>query len=414
MHKLDRRKQELFGLGDELFVHPELGYKEFTNKRILTEYFEKNGLKVEELGFRTAFRVSIGSGYPHIGLIAELDAIPTLGHPFANKDDNNAAHSCGHSTQCAIMAYTLVNLKDVLKKGRVTLYFTPAEEFTDIAFRKQLIKKKEINYIGGKVNMLTAGQFDDEDLLIHCHTMGQGKYHFSLNTSLSGFIYKEITFKGVASHAAVAPHNGVNALNAFVLFDNALNMLRETFKEEDFIRIHGMIAEGGQTVNSIPARVVYECYVRSMNHDALKKTAKRVDDAARYCAKAIGADVSIRSTPGYLPMHQSRLINDVIRKNMLKYCSIEEIHDNEVSMAAGDIGDVSCFKPTVQFGYSGFAGNCHGKDLCIVDKDRAYLEPAKVIYDTALYLSQHQEYVDRIIKEFKPSLTKEEYLEYLK
>ena len=99
---------------------------------------------------------------------------------------------------------------------------------------------------------------------------------------------------------------------------------------------------------------------------------------------------------------------------MLKYCSIEEIHDDEVSMAAGDIGDVSCFKPTVQFGYSGFAGNCHGKDLCIVDKDRAYLEPAKVIYDTALYLSQQQEYVDRIIKEFKPSLTKEEYLEYLK
>ena len=414
MHKLDRKKEELYGLGDELFLHPELGYKEFTNKKILTEYFEKNRLKVEELGFRTAFKVSIGSGHPHIGLIAELDAIPTLGHPFANKNDNNAAHSCGHSTQCAIMAYTLISLKDVLKKGRVTLYFTPAEEFTDIAFRKQLIKKKEINYIGGKVNMLTAGQFDDEDLLIHCHTMGQGKYHFSLNTSLSGFIYKEITFKGVASHAAVAPHNGVNALNAFVLFDNAMNMLRETFKEEDFIRIHGMVAEGGQTVNSIPSRVVYECYVRSMNQDALKKTARRVDDAAKYCAKAIGASVSIKSTPGYLPMHQARLVNDIIRKNMLKYCSLEDIHDDEVSMAAGDIGDISCFKPTVQFGYSGSAGNCHGKDLCIVDKNRAYLEPAKVIYDTVLYLSEHQDYVDRIKKEFKPSMTKKEYLEYLK
>ena len=414
MTRLDKNSSELYELGDELFVHPELGYKEYTNKKILSDYFARNGLQIEELGFRTAFKVSIGSGHPHIGLIAELDAIPTLGHPFANKADSNAAHSCGHSTQCAIMAYTLVSLKDTLKKGRVTLYFTPAEEFTDIAFRKQLIRNKEINYIGGKVNMLTAGQFADEDLLIHCHTMGQGNYRFSLNTSLSGFIYKEIIFKGVASHAAVAPHNGVNALNAFVLFDNAMNMLRETFKEEDYIRIHGMVAEGGQTVNSIPSRVVYECYVRSMNQDVLKEVADRVDNAARHCAKAIGANVTIKSTPGYLPMHQNRLINDIIRKNMLKYCELKDIHDDEVSMAAGDIGDISCFKPTVQFGYSGFKGNCHGKDLCVADKNRAYLEPAKVIYDTVTYLSQHQEYVDRIKSEFKPSMTMKEYLEYLK
>ena len=414
MTRLDKNSSELYELGDELFVHPELGYKEYTNKKILSDYFARNGLQIEELGFRTAFKVSIGSGHPHIGLIAELDAIPTLGHPFANKADSSAAHSCGHSTQCAIMAYTLVSLKDTLKKGRVTLYFTPAEEFTDIAFRKQLIRNKEINYIGGKVNMLTAGQFADEDLLIHCHTMGQGNYHFSLNTSLSGFIYKEIIFKGVASHAAVAPHNGVNALNAFVLFDNAMNMLRETFKEEDYIRIHGMVAEGGQTVNSIPSRVVYECYVRSMNQDALKEVADRVDNAARHCAKAIGANVTIKSTPGYLPMHQNRLINDIIRKNMLKYCELKDIHDDEVSMAAGDIGNISCFKPTVQFGYSGFKGNCHGKDLCVADKNRAYLEPAKVIYDTVTYLSQHQEYVDRIKSEFKPSMTMKEYLEYLK
>ncbi len=293
---MDKDVNELYSLGDELFRHPELGYKEFTNKKILTDYFRKHGLEVQDLGFRTAFKVSVGSGSPRIGLIAELDAIPTLGHPFASKEDN-AAHSCGHSTQCAIMAYALVKLKDIIKKGTVTLYFTPAEEFTDIAFRKQLIKKGEISYIGGKVNMLAAGQFDEEDLLIHLHTMGQGDYHFSLNTSLSGFVYKEITFKGKATHAAVAPDKGINALNAFILFDNAVNMLRETFREEDFIRIHGILSDGGQTVNSIPEKTVYECYVRSMNEKALKETAQKVDNAARHCAKAIGASVSIKTTP---------------------------------------------------------------------------------------------------------------------
>ena len=409
---LDQDRNELYALGDELFIHPQLGYKEFTNKKILTEYFESHGLRVTDLGFRTAFKVSVGSGSPRIGLIAELDAIPTLGHPFANKDDYEA-HSFGHSTQCAIMAYTLVKLKDIVKKGTVTLYFTPAEEFTDIAFRKQLIRKGEIRYIGGKVNMQAAGQFDEEDLLIHLHTMGQSDYHFSLNSALSGFVYKEITFKGKATHAAVAPDKGINALNAFVLFDNALNMLRETFREEDFIRIHGILSTGGQTVNSIPEKTVYECYVRSMNEKALRETAARVDNAAKCCAKAIGASVSIRTTPGYLPMHQNRAINDIIRKNMLKYCKPEEIHDGEISMAAGDIGDLSLFKPTVQFGYSGFAGNCHGKDLCIVDKQRAYLEPAKIVYDTVKYLLDHEDYVNKIKQDFTPAMTKEEYLAYL-
>lgn len=405
--------ERLYELGDELFRHPELGYKEFTNKKILTQYFKENGIEVIELGLRTAFKVSIGQGAPHIGLIAELDAIPTLGHPYANKIDN-AAHSCGHSTQCAIMAYAFVKLKDVIKNGTLSLYFTPAEEFTDVQFRKELIKKGEIDYIGGKVNMLTRGIFDEEDLFIHLHTMGEGKYHFSLNSKLAGFVYKQITFKGKATHAAVAPHNGINALNAFVLFDNAVNMLRETFKEEDYVRIHGILAKGGQTVNSIPEMTLYECYVRAMNEKALNDTAMKVDNAAKYCAKAIGASASIKTTPGYLPMKQDRLINDVIRKYMLKYCRPDEIHDDEVSMAAGDIGDLSLFKPTVQFGYSGFGGNCHGKDLCIVDKTRAYKEPFEIVYETVLYLSEHPEYVDQIKAEFKPSMTKEEYLAYLK
>ena len=410
--EIKKYAKELYDLGDNLFKHPELGYKEFTNKKTLEEYFHSHGIKTEDLGFRTAFKATIGSGSPRIGLIAELDALPTLGHPYASKIDN-AAHSCGHSTQCAIMAYTLVRLKNVIKNGTVTLYFTPAEEFTDIAFRKELIRKGEIKYIGGKINMLTAGIFDEEDLFIHLHTMGEGKYHFSLNSTLSGFVYKQITFKGKATHAAVAPDKGINALNAFVLFDNALNMLRETFREDDYIRVHGIISEGGQTVNSIPEKVVYECYVRSLNLDILRLTAAKVDNAAKYAAKAIGASASIKTTPGYLPMHQSKLINDVIRKNMLKYCSIEDIHDGETSMAAGDLGDLSLFKPTVQFGYSGFSGNCHGKDLCVSDPERAYLEPSAVVFDSVKYLLEHKEYVDNIKKSFTPQISMKDYIKYL-
>ena len=404
---------ELYALGDELFRHPQLGYKEFINKQILMDYFKKYGIETEELGFRTAFKATIGTGSPKIGLLAELDALPTPGHPFAAKEDD-AAHSCGHSSQCAIMAYTLVKLKDQIKSGSVSLYFTPAEEFTDVAFRQKLIAKGEISYIGGKINMLTAGQFANEDLFIHLHTMTNPKYRFSLNTSLCGFVYKRFIFKGKASHAAVSPDKGINALNCFVLFDNALNMLRETFREDDHIRVHGMIAKGGQSVNSIPETVIYECYIRSSDEKALLETTGKVEEAAKHCAKALGGKVKIETIPGYLPMHQNELINDVIRKNMLKICKKEELHDYEVSMAAGDIGDLSCFKPTVQFGYGGFSGSCHSRDLCITDEKKAYLEPSMVVYDTVMYLLDHPQYVRRIKDEFKPFITEEDYLAYLR
>ena len=111
-----------FGVPGLILCRPIDAY--FETKKILTKLFEENGLKVRDLGYETAFNATIGEGYPHIGLIAELDALPTLGHPFASKKDN-AAYSCGHSTQCTIMASVLLALKETIKKGTVTLYFTP-------------------------------------------------------------------------------------------------------------------------------------------------------------------------------------------------------------------------------------------------------------------------------------------------
>ena len=97
-------KKEIEKLANNLFNNPELGYKEVKTKEYLVDYLTSHGFQIESECFNTAFSVSVGSGHPHIGLIAELDAIPTLGHPCANKDDNNAAHACGHSSQCVDMA----------------------------------------------------------------------------------------------------------------------------------------------------------------------------------------------------------------------------------------------------------------------------------------------------------------------
>ena len=82
-------------------------------------------------------------------------------------------------------------------------------------------------------------------------------------------------------------------------------------------------------------------------------------------------------------------------------------------MAAGDIGDISIFKPTIQFGYTGFKGACHSKDLCIVDNNKAYIEPAKIIINTIYELLNNKQLSNKIIKEYKPRMSKKEYLAYI-
>ena len=405
-------KKEIYKLANDLLNSPELGYKEFKTKEILVDFLKNKGLKINNECLETAFSVSIGKGHPHIGLIAELDAIPTLGHKYSNKIDN-AAHACGHFSQCVIMANAISLLKDEKFNGKITLFFTPAEEYTDIKYREKLIKQKKIKYIGGKINMIDKGLFDDVDIMISCHAMANSKYKYSVGSNLAGFVYKKIIFKGKAAHGAVSPHLGINALNAYALFNDALNMLRETFKEEDTIRIHGILSEGGQTVNSIPERVVYECYVRSCNNDALINTSKLVDNAAKSCAKAIGATAKVITSPGYLPLIQNRDINNIIYSHMLKHVHKDLIEVDSPSMAAGDIGDVSTFIPTVQFGYGGFNGIPHGKDFILKDEEFVYIDTAKLVSNFVLDLINNPKLINNIKKNYKVRMSKNKYRDYI-
>jgi len=398
--------QEIIALGENLFNHPELGYKEFTNKKTLIEYFKKYGFKIENECFETAFSVSIGKGKPHIGLIAELDGLP-MGDGFR--------HACGHSTQCAIQAAVMISLKQrELTKGKVTLFFTPGEEYIDIAYRKKLIKDKKIEYIGGKQNMIAKGLFDDVDFFIHLHTSSNRQYQYNLNTTLGGFVYKKYSFIGKASHAAVKPELGVNAINMFTLFNNAVNALRETFKDEDGVRVHGYISNGGSSINIIPDKLVYECYIRSYNIDTINEVSKKIDNAAKCCAKALGGSVKIETLPGYVPLVQSKPLTEYIYQYLLKQYKPEEIKLNGKSMAAGDLGDLSLFKPVVQIGYGGFKGMVHGKDLDIEDPNRVYIKTAKVIEGVVLGLLKDQEAVKKIKADFKPRMKKEDYLKMIK
>jgi metal-dependent amidase/aminoacylase/carboxypeptidase family protein len=303
------------------------------------------------------------------------------------------------------------NMMDSLG-GKVTLIGTPAEEFTDFEYRRRLIEEGRINFMSGKQDMISKGVFDDVDLIISCHTMGGIKERKAdVNSSLNGFISKKITYYGKAAHSGAAPHLGINALNAATIGLTAVNAQRETFMDEHNIRVHGIIKEGGQTVNTVPERVVIEAYVRGRTLESILDANSKVDRAFEAGAYAVGGKCVIEDIAGYMPFEQCFDLSEVLKQNLSRLIGTENIFDGQKSMASGDIGDLAAIKPTIQFGFGGFMGNVHGPDFEIVDEEMAYIVPQKAIIMTIVDLLEDDgKKAKKIIKSNPSKLTKDDYI----
>lgn len=407
-------------MSEDLYRHPELGFKEFRSREKVIAMLDEAGIPHRDVAY-TGLTACLDSGKPgpNIGLIAEFDAVPTLGHPCAS-EDHYAAHTCGHYAQMGVMLSLFLAIKesDMLGDlcGKVTLLVTPAEEFCDMDYRKDLIREGKIRHPSGKQDMIAAGVFDDIDIMLSCHAMGidMETYHAEIGSSLNGFIQKRAIFTGRAAHAGANPEGGINALNAANLAMTGINFLRETFRAEDAIRVHFVMQEGGQTVNTVPARTQLEMYVRAKTVDAIFETNAKVNRALRAGALAINCDLEIRDTPGYFPLRQDANLTELVKKHILDYMEPEQIAQGTHGFASGDMGDISMMWPTVEIGVAGFAGTLHGKDFRTADYEQAYRVPAHYFADTVEeLLADGGAAADRIRKAFVPVINKKNYLEKL-
>src|SRR5207245_1775528 len=194
---IDKRAEEIVGLGEQIRKNPELGFKEEKTARLVEETFGRLGLSAKSglalTGVRAEAAGRAGAG-PTFALLGELDALVVTGHPVADPR-TGAAHACGHNAQVA-------------------------------------------GLLGAAMGLLDSQAFDN------------------------GCIVKTVRYVGRASHAGGAPHQGVNALYAAHIGLAAINAIRETFRDEDTIRVHPIITHGGSQVNVIPGEVRLETYVR--------------------------------------------------------------------------------------------------------------------------------------------------------
>ena len=232
-----------------------------------------------------------------------------------------------------------------------------------------------------------------------------------MGASLNGFCQKKVTFLGTEAHAGANPHLGVNALHAMTLAISAINALRESFPEEDCIRVHYIVTEGGQTVNSVPARTKMEMYIRGKTVEAIRSTERKVDRALRGAALAINCDLEIQNTPGYFPLKQDPALTELVRSQILRYMPESRIAEGTHGTASGDMGDLSMLFPTVEIGISGFKGRIHGRDFGTENEREAYQIPAHYFVDTVMRLLEHDgAEAKRIQESFVPKFTKENYL----
>ncbi|MDR0880454.1 MAG: amidohydrolase [Clostridioides sp.] len=417
---IDENKEKIVEISHKIYNNPEFGYKEFKTTDSVAAFLEKElDLDVDKNIAVTGCKATANGAKqgPHIAILGELDAISCKDHKDAN--EIGASHTCGHNNQIAGMLGAALGLVksgalDSLD-GKVTFIATPAEEFIELEYRQQLKANGEITFFGGKQELIKKGYFDDVNMSMMFHSQDLGEDLALVGPESNGFVGKEVHFIGKESHAGSAPHEGINALNAAMLAINNVNALRETFQEKERVRFHPIITKGGDIVNVVPADVRMESYVRARSIEGMKDASERINRALKAGGYAVGAEVKITEIPGYLPILRYNELDNLFSDNLVQ-CGInrDKIVDGGDFTGSFDFGDISHLMPTLHPMIGGVTGALHTREYEIVDDELAYIVPAKAMALTVVdLLFDDAKIANDILADFKPTMTKEQYLEFL-
>ena len=415
---IEQRGDEIIGLGEQIRRQPELGFKEVKTARLVEETFKKIGLSPRTGLAMTGVRADVSgraADGPTFAILGELDALVVAGHPEGDPS-TGAAHACGHNAQIAGMLGAAMGLLDSKAldhlTGRVAFLAVPAEEYGDIEWRVAQARAGKLEFLGGKPELLRLGHFDDVDLAMMIHTTPRAEEgKAGVPASNNGCIVKTVRYVGRAAHAGGAPHMGINALYAAQIGLMAINAIRETFRDEDTIRVHPIITHGGSQVNVIPGEVRIETYVRGRTMQAILDANVKVDRALRAGALALGATVEIETIPGYMPM----TCDPIMTRHFKEIAGglFGEEHYRQIGHRTGstDMGDLSQVMPILHPYIGGARGTGHGADFEIVDKPLAYLGPAKALAGMVVDMLWDGAAAAReVVAKARPPMTRASYL----
>ena len=316
--RVDLLKDEIRALGHEIHEDPELGLQEYHAVERMTGLLEKYGFDIERnvCGLETAFVASYKGKKdgPVIGFLAEYDALKGMGH------------ACGHNLIAALACLNGIALRDAVDEygGEVRVIGAPAEETN-----------------GGKVNLAAAGYYDELAGAIMAHPFGRHAASGSMNAIDS----QRFEFYGKSAHAAGAPEEGINALNACIETFNMINALRQHITPD--AKVSGIIRDGGVAPNIVPDYSRADFYIRAATSGYLKGFSKKVQNCAAAASMANGTQLTLTNFEGwYDDLHT----NETLSQRMVAHTKeLGDVGDMEAynSTASSDIGNVSYRCPTV-------------------------------------------------------------------
>jgi aminobenzoyl-glutamate utilization protein B len=303
---VDRNKDRLREISDEIWSYAELGYVEFKSSKLLVDELEKHGFNIElgVAGIPTAFVGSWGSGKPVIGVMGEYDALPGLSQkavPYKDHIETGApGHGCGHNIHGTSGLGGAIALKYAIDEmgipGAVRFFGCPAEEM-----------------LSGKVWMVKEGVFNGVDAVLSHHPSAMNVAGLSSSNANNAVKFH---FHGKTSHAAGSPEQGRSALDAIELMNIGVNFLREHIIQD--ARIHYVIEEGGGQPNVVPDYARSWYLVRAPERDQVVSIYERILKIAEGAALMTETELEIDFVKGIYNKIPSRTLSNVVTANMRK------------------------------------------------------------------------------------------------
>lgn len=303
-----------------IHTHPELKFAEFHAQQVLTRWLAEAGFTVTAPagGLDTAF-VAVREGSrpgPCVAVLAEYDALPGIGH------------GCGHNLIAAggVAAAVAVVRALPAHPGTVAVIGTPGEEMGG----------------AGKVRLADVGVFDRVDAALMFHP---GDRWLTGRPGLAA-AHLRVAFTGVSAHASVSPWQGRSALAAAQLFLNALDSMRQFVPPSS--RLHGIVVDGGQAPNVVPARAAVDLYVRDRTAASAEALVERVRAAAAGAALATQTQTEVSETG---PLYAERRNNAVLAERFAG--AVRALgadigpYDPDSPAGSSDIGNLSQLMPVI-------------------------------------------------------------------
>lgn len=373
---VNSRRSDLLALSHDIHAEPELAFAEHRSCAKTSALVAERGFEITKApaGLDTAFRAVFGSGPLVVGICAEYDALPGIGH------------ACGHNIIAASAVGTALALADVADELGLTVVLlgTPAEEAG-----------------GGKVLMLEAGVFDDIAATVMLHP---GPVDIAAARSLA---LSEVTIRytGRESHAAVAPYLGVNAADAVTVAQVGIGLLRQQLAPGQMV--HGIVTNGGQASNIIPGLAELRYTMRAAHLESLQELESRMAGCFAAGAMATGCEHAVTETaPAYAELVPDRWLSETMRAEMLRVGREPVPAEVEVSLPLGstDMGNVTKLMPGIHpiVGIDAGGASIHQPAFAAAavnaSADRAVIEGAVMLARTVVALAETGDERGRVVE----------------